>query len=52
MGSSAGGSMPIQTGDAGEATEAWEEAQETLGAFGAWEVVTEGPAEEGPVWGP
>jgi hypothetical protein len=52
MGSSMGGSEKDQAGGAGEAAEAWEEAQETLGAFGAWEVVADGPAEEGPAQGP
>jgi hypothetical protein len=47
-----GGSENEWAGGAGDAAEAWEEAQETLGAFGAWEAVTDGPAEEGPVWGP
>jgi hypothetical protein len=44
------GSKNEWAGGAGEAVEAWEEAQETLGAFGAGEVVAEGPAEEGPAW--
>jgi hypothetical protein len=51
MGSSMGGSENEWAGGAGEAEEAWEEAWETLGAFGAWEVVAEGPAKEGPVQG-
>jgi hypothetical protein len=52
IGSSMGGSENEQAGGAGKAAEAWEEAQETLGAFRAWEVVTEGPAKEGPARGP
>jgi hypothetical protein len=52
IGSSMGGSKNSQAGGAGKAAEAGEEAQETLGAFGAWEAVAEGPAEEGPEWGP
>jgi hypothetical protein len=47
-----GGSENEWAGGAGEAAEAWEEARETLGAFGAWEVVAEGPAKEGPALGP
>jgi hypothetical protein len=47
-----GGSENEWAGGAGEAAEAWEEAQETLGAFGAWEAVADGQAKEGPVWGP
>jgi hypothetical protein len=51
IGSSTGGSENNQAGGAEEAAEAWEEAQETLEAFGAWEVVADGPAKEGPVQG-
>jgi hypothetical protein len=47
-----GGSKNEQAGGAEDAAEAWEEAWETLGAFGAWEAVAEGPVEEGPARGP
>jgi hypothetical protein len=47
-----GGSENEWAGGAGEAAEAWEEAQETLGAFGAWKAVVDGPAKEGLVQGP
>jgi hypothetical protein len=45
-----GGSITGWTGSAGDA-EAWEEVQEAIVALGAQEEVTEGPAEEGSVWG-
>jgi hypothetical protein len=47
-----GGSKNEWAGSAEEAAEAWEEAWENLGAFGAWEAVAEGPVKEAPVWGP
>jgi hypothetical protein len=47
-----GGSENEWAGGAGEAAEAWEDAQETLGAFGAWEAVADGPAKEGPAQEP
>jgi hypothetical protein len=49
--SSAGGSIKVWTGSAGDA-EAWEEVREAIVALGAQEEGMEGPAEEGPVQGP